>query len=584
MQIYYHYFPALSLLSGLILISLGVFSLFRRRIPGTGLFSLLMFAGADIAVFYFFEVACVDLKMKYLFIRMQFFGTATLSVFWLLLAAYFSGFRKILSAKYILPLFIIPVITIIIVWTNHFHFLFWSEIGLGRAGDILYMDNTFGYWGWVHLFYLYSTYLIGSVILIRHAVKSKGLLRSQSIAFLIAALFPWLLNVFFSLNIFSLVQFDVSPLTFVFAGAALWWAIFRYHLLDIMPAAKDAVLENIRAGLIVTDLRKQVVEINSFITEIFGIEPKDVVGMPIRLIWKKLGIEFAGSGAQGDAGPEGEIGFVKGEYEYYYEIEKTPIINSKGLETGRLILIFDVTEKRKAEELLYQSQKVEALGRLSDGIAHEFNNILTIVYNYSNYRDKENVQEIHSAVKRGQELTKQLLTFSRKRIVEKDLIPLSSVIDGMSASLRDMVKKTTEIIIREESNPGVVLANRHQIEQMIVNLVKNADDAMPGGGMITILIGIVNIQEGRVRDSWMLAPGPYTFIRITDTGTGISDTIREHIFDPFFTTKDVGKGRGLGLSSVYGIVRQYKGRIDLQTEIGAGSSFTVYLPSYSCQE
>ena len=588
MQLYYHVFPALSLMSGCILASLGFFSLARRRLPGTGLFTLLMFAGALIAVFYFFELACVEPRLKYFFLRMQFFGTAALSVIWLLLAVHFCGFRKILLPKYVLPLFIIPVATILIVWTNEYHSLFWREIGIGKAGGVLYLANTFGYWNWVHLFYTYSTFIIGSVLLIRHAVKSKGLHRSQSIAFLIAALFPWLLNVFFSINVFPWAKFDISPLSFAVTGLALWWAVFRYHLLDIMPAAKDMVVETIRAGIIVSDSRDHVLEINGFMTDVFGIQASDAVGKPVDAVWKELELEPAGGGGEYN---RREFMFLGGESKYYFEIDTAPITNSKGDTAGKLFLIFDITEKKKAdlalkktEELLFQSQKIEALGRLSDGIAHEFNNILTIVYNYSKYTGKENVQEIHSAVLRGQELTRQLLTFSRKHIVEKDLLPLSEVFSGLTEFLREMVKKETAVLFREETPPGLVLANRHQIEQMILNLVKNADDAMPSGGDIHIAAGAVVLREGSFVENRSLAPGTYAFIRITDTGDGMSSEIREHIFDPFFTTKDVGKGTGLGLSSVYGIVKQYKGHIDVRSSPGKGATFTVYLPSYSSSE
>jgi signal transduction histidine kinase len=577
MQLYYHVFPALSLMSGCILASLGFFSLARRRLPGTGLFTLLMFAGAVIAVFYFFEVACVELRLKYFFLRMQFFGTATLSAIWLLVASHFCGFRKLLLPKYVVPLFILPVITIALVWTNDYHSLFWREIGIGREGEILYLANTFGYWNWVHLFYTYSTFIIGSVLFIRHAVKSKGLHRSQSIAFLIAALFPWLLNVVFSINIFPWAKFDVSPLSFAVTGIALWWAVFRYHLLDIMPAAKDMVMENIRAGIIVSDSRDHVLEINGFMTDVFSIQAADAVGKPLEAVWKELELEPGGTSWA--------------ERERYFEIDTTPITNSKGDTAGKLHLIFDITEKKKAdlalkktEELLFQSQKIEALGRLSEGIAHEFNNILTIVYNYSKYTNKENVQEIHSAVRRGQELTKQLLTFSRKHVVEKDLLLLSEVLSGLTEFLREMVKKETVIVFLEEAAPGLVLANRHQIEQLILNLVKNADDAMPEGGNIHITAGAVVLREGSFAENRSLAPGPYAFIRISDTGEGMSGEIRKHIFDPFFTTRDVGKGTGLGLSTVYGIVKQYKGHIDVRSSPGKGATFTVYLPSYSSGE
>lgn len=587
MELYYHYFPVLSLISGLILLSLGTFSLFRRQLPGTGLFAILMFAGAEIAIFYFFETACMDIDRKYLFLKLQFFGTATISVIWLFISAFFSGFRKLLQLKYIMLLLVIPFITIIIVWTNDYHHLFWREIGLGEFGGVIYLDNSYGYWNWVHLFYTYITFIIGSVVLIRHAVKSKGLLRSQSLAFLIAAVIPWLLNVLFSINIFNRLPFDVSPLAFAVTGVALWWAIFRYHFLDIMPAAKDIVIENIRAGIVVTDIQNRVVEINGFIERVFSIPPSDIIGEHIHVLWNRLRLN------KESGGEENEFLFDVEGTESYFELNIRSITTFRGEPAGTLIIILDVTDKKKAdlllkrtEELQYQSEKVEALGRLADGIAHEFNNILTIVYNYSKFTESKqsDMYEISSAIRRGQELTKQLLTFSRKHIVEKDLISVAEALKNVEKRCIEFAHETVTVEFIQKQDPGIILGNLHQLEQMVFNLVKNAKDAMPGGGTVQVAAGVVLLQENAFPENRNLTPGHYVYIQVRDGGEGIRKEIRERIFDPFFTTKEVGKGDGLGLSTVYGIVKQYKGHIEVDSKPGEGSIFTVYLPSYSSQD
>lgn len=586
MQLYYHYFPVLLLIAGLIMTSLGVFSLFRRNLPGAGIFSLLMFAGAEIAVFYFFEISCVELSFKLLFLKFQYIGMSTISVLWLLMAAHFSGFRSVLSAKYVILLFIVPLITIVLVWTNQYHAMVWRDALVKITGGLRYLDAVNGYWTWVYLFYTYGTFIIGSVFLIRYAVRAKGLHRSQSIAFLIASVLPFGMNVLYSFNFIGRIKLDLAPVSFAFTGIALWWAVFRYNLLGIMPAAKEIVLENMRAGIIVTDLKNHVIEVNSFIGRLFAVDLSKIIGKKIESVWVALP----------DIEEGNPILYEREGEELYIEVDKTAIKNSKGDITGRLYMIFNVTERRKAEfalkraeEIIFESQKIEALGRLSDGIAHEFNNILTIVYNYSKYavagpeKDfqdyPEDFKQIHAAVQRGRELTKQLLMFSKKHIAERNYISLDSVITTMREILYSLVKKNVKLVFDSEIAAGIIFANQHQIEQIILNLVKNGDDAMPDGGTLRIIQGQSYIEEHHFPGHTDLRPGTYSFIRVEDTGKGIPEEIRERIFDPFFTTKEIGSGSGLGLSTVYGVVKQYKGHIDFVSTPGKGTVFTVYIPT-----
>ncbi len=588
MQMYYHYFPVLSLISGLAMVSLGVFSLFRKNLSGTNLFTILMFIGAEIAVFYFFELACVLLQWKLLFLKIQFFGMATISVVWLLMAAHFCGFQSIISMKYIAILLIIPFITIILAWTNQFHFMIWRHIEIKTAAGVIYMEAVPGYWSWVYLCYTYGTFIIGSAFLIRHAVRTKGLHRSQSIAFLIAAIFPFSFNVVFSFDVFNIVAFDWAPVSFAVSGIALWWAIFKYNLLGIMPAAKDMVLENMRAGIVVTDLKNQVIEVNSFICRLFSQSASYLVGKQVDTIWTGLV----------HAKPGEEISYKGQGGEYYLEVDKTPVKNTRGDISGTLYLVFDVTEKKKAgfalkkaEEILFESQKIEALGRLADGIAHEFNNILTIVYNYSIYglsgreeeeqQYQENRRQIQHAIRRGQELTKQLLMFSKKHIAHKDYISVDSVIINMKEVLDNLVKQNIALVYEETGPSGIIFCNQHQVEQIILNLVKNGDDAMPEGGTLTISRGKIYIGEHHFPGHDDITASMYSFIRVKDTGLGITKEIRERIFEPFFTTKDIGAGVGLGLSAVYGTVKQNKGHIEFESTPGKGTVFSVYLPVVS---
>ena len=281
---------------------------------------------------------------------------------------------------------------------------------------------------------------------------------------------------------------------------------------------------------------------------------------------------------------------------YQFDLEVSEIYDKKERKTGTLVLLFDVTEKRKAlehlretEELLFQAQKMEALGRLAEGISHDFNNILTIILNYTDFFEpdgtvdrgelEESARQIQEAVRRGKGLTTHLLAFSKKQIVEKDLIDVNAVVDEMEDMFDRLIGRRIELSIEKEGSRNVVWANKNQVEQIIINLVINARDAMGEGGVLTIRTGTTVLEKKDFPRHPELEPGFYSLIEVRDTGEGIDDSAKKNIFEPFFTTKEIGEGMGLGLSTVYGIVEQNKGHVDFTSKKGEGSVFTVYLPS-----
>lgn len=242
---------------------------------------------------------------------------------------------------------------------------------------------------------------------------------------------------------------------------------------------------------------------------------------------------------------------------------------------------------RASEAQLRQAQKMEVIGQLAGGIAHDFNNLLTAICGYSTLaiqqlpaesRVRKEVEEIHKAGERAAILTRQLLAFSRRQVLTPRPIDLNAVVRSMEGMLRRLISAAVDLVTSCADDLGIVRADSSQVEQILMNLAVNARDAMPQGGTLTIETKNREVDEQHARELVTLRPGSYVLLEVSDTGEGMSEATRARIFEPFFTTKEQGKGTGLGLSTVYGIVQQSGGHIEVDSELDRGTRFTIYLP------
>jgi nitrogen-specific signal transduction histidine kinase len=268
---------------------------------------------------------------------------------------------------------------------------------------------------------------------------------------------------------------------------------------------------------------------------------------------------------------------------------KVPLLSLDGTTRQVLGVATDITERKHLEEQFRQAHKMEAVGRLAGGVAHDFNNVLTIIRAQTEFlladlagddSRRADVLEIQEAADRATAFTRQLLAFSRRQLLQPEVLDLNGVVSGMEMMVRRLVGEDVVLLTKLHPDLPRISADPSQLQQVVLNLAVNARDAMPRGGTLLIETALVELDEHYPRQHPTAKPGVHVVLAVTDTGCGMDPATRSRVFEPFFTTKEPGKGTGLGLSTVYGIVKQSGGHIWVYSEIGRGTTFKLYFPPH----
>ena len=364
----------------------------------------------------------------------------------------------------------------------------------------------------------------------------------------------------------------------------------RFAELSDLKSYTDHILDSLVNGIVTLDLEGRVVTLNGSAEALLGCVAAEVRGRPLTDVLAHIpeAVAILQAAIQWRTGRSGTVtlpGRMGGTVPV--EITTATLKGGEGQDLGVIVIVRDLTAVRALEAQLRHAQKMEAVGRLAGGVAHDFNNLLTVITGRSQLlllklppesalrRDVELVEE---TAHRASALTRQLLAFSRKQMVQPRIVDLNEVVRGMETMLSRLIGEDIALTTRLDPTAGCVRADPAQLEQMVVNLAVNARDAMPLGGRLTLETSYVRLDEGFARQHVGLRPGPHVRLTVRDTGVGMDGLIKAHLFEPFFTTKGPGKGTGLGLATVYGIVTQSGGAIRVESEPGQGATFTIDLP------
>jgi PAS domain S-box-containing protein len=352
------------------------------------------------------------------------------------------------------------------------------------------------------------------------------------------------------------------------------------------------LVENVNDAIIVSDLEGRLAFANRRFREWFGLGEHDVRGLALE---DYVAAEYrdalreqhrrltAGEAETGQLEYEG----IRADGTRIWIEALTATVKEGDRIAGVQSALRDTTERRRLEAQYLQAQKMESVGRLAGGVAHDFNNLLTVINGYcellgaklgDDNEERTMLRQIQRAGLRAAELTAQLLTFSRKEAVQRKSIGINAVVEEAGRMLQRVVGEDVEVVIHLGEALGAVLADSGQIHQVLMNLVVNARDSMPQGGRLTVETRNVNADEAFTHLHPEVPPGAYVCLAVSDTGTGMSEDVRSRIFEPFFTTKEKGKGTGLGLATVDAIVRQCRGSIVVESKLGSGTRFEIYLP------
>jgi PAS domain S-box-containing protein len=590
MQIQYTFTTIPLVLVTILLLSLAYYARDKRHIPGAKIFILLMFDLALWALTHLGEWIFVDPAIKLLCLQARYFFIATVPILWLLFTVETTGRGQFVRRRNILLLLIVPAINYIGVWTNEWHGFFWRDITQGFIGSVTVLETVYGPWFWIHATYSYLVLLAGTVVLLQAYQRSVSLYRSRLRLLLIGSFAPWVANaITISEVIPTWEALDLTPFGFFLTGLVMAWSLSRYHLLDIIPVARDIIFERMGEGVIVMNTNRHVVDVNPAAEQITGLTAVDLMGQPAEEIFSDW-FEFVEVPPEG-VSTQNEISIKNAAGECYFMVSTSPLRGHSESYTGWVMVLQDITDRKQMEQAitLARDEAITASNlktRLLANVSHDLRTPLGSILGYTEILQAG----VQGEVNPGQydtltniiDSTEQLLTFvnnligqaqlesGKLRLNNQEIKPDDLLSDFQSTANALARAKGLRLELSIDSKmPPVIVGDPYWLRQIIINLVSNA---------------VKFTAQGKVSVEIMAAGYDHWTIKVTDTGEGITPEYHDQIFEPFeqAETKVLDHsqphGSGLGLSIVRQLTELMGGRVELESLPGKGSTFTVRLP------
>jgi len=550
----------------------------RRPVPGNKTVLLIALAGAEWLLGYALELMSADVADKIFWNNVQYVGIVIVPAAWLVFTLEYIGRGEWLRRRTLVLLSIVPLITLLLVFTNETHGLIWERTLPNTDAPLLVRSHSAGYWG--HTVYSYALLLITAFLLIQMLVRSRHLYRRQATALLFASSLPLLGNVLMLAGLDLPPYLDLTPLMFALSSLALTWSLYGLRVGDIVPVASEVVIESIGDGVVVLDDQYRIVGLNPAAQRMLGHTTAEAIGQLVDQIWPGW---VGPIGTSGDgAWTSEEIVMGTGETQRIYDVRFSPIVDWRGRLTSRVMALRDVTERKRTEEALRQrtvapQARNEELDAFAHTVAHDLKNPLGLIVGFAEVLEQDcatmSNEEIRRYLRRiargGRKMSgivDGLLLLAEAREVEVKMRPLDmeSIVAEAQQRLAPEIEEYQAEIILPETWP-VALGYGPWVEGVWVNYLSNA--IKYGGRPPRVELGAMVQADGVVR-FW-----------VRDNGSGIPSEDHVQLFTPF-TKLDRGraKGHGLGLSIVQRIVERLGGQVEAESEVGQGSVFSFTLP------
>lgn len=522
-----------------------------------------------------FEYGSNNLEIKLFWVNVEYFGMFMVPVGWLILTFFYLGIRHLVTIRNIVIISAVPALTLLLNATNSYHGLMMYNVSLDHNGTFSVITRTPGIWFWVSLIYANALMLTGTALMAKRFFTPPRIQRKQIFLIVTAIAIPWISSLISIFNVFPFLRIDPSPSMIPVSVFLIIMALYPFNTFNVIPIARDFILENLYDGIVVVDASNRVIDYNPAFSKMFKTgkikfstpfaELAQLINVPSSILNKS---EFN----------KREIICKINERTLAFEVSVKPVLINGDL-IGRIFHFQEITEKKKFLESLNRAQKLESLGFLAGGIAHEFNNILSAVFGNielakeysSDDRAKKFLDNALVCSDRAVNLIEQLITFSKGGAPSCRPAELFPFYKERITLL--LLKSKVDVKYDIPADLPKCLIDKGQIGQVFDGIITNARESMPDGG--DLFISAKEVNSIKPQNS-KLKEGRYVQLVIKDSGSGIKDDILPYIFDPFFSTKK--QGRGLGLSACLSIIEQHGGAIEVQSETGKGTVFTVYFP------